>query len=137
MEAPCGSNQSFPLCAFRFALLMKHLKKGRKFGRTRDQRLALLRTLAFQLIMNERLKTSEAKAKELKPLIEKMITLAKAGNLSSRRRLTSRLPGAAAAKMIKVIAPRFAQRPGGYTRIMKLAPRSSDSSRRAIIEFVQ
>ena len=64
---------------------MKHLKKGRKFGRTRDQRRALLRTLAFQLIMNERLKTSEAKAKELKPLIEKMITLAKAGNLSSRR----------------------------------------------------
>ena len=116
---------------------MRHLKRGRKFGRTRDQRLALLRTLGFQFIMNERLRTSEAKAKEIKPIIEKMITLAKIGNLSAQRRLTSRLPSAAVTKLIKVIAPRFAQRPGGYTRITKLAPRSSDSSRRAVIEFVK
>ncbi len=115
---------------------MRHLKKGRKFGRTRDQRKALFRTLAYQLVMHERLKTTEAKAKELKPMIEKLVTAAKAGTLASRRLLGARLPEAAAKELAVRVAPRLKDRRGGYTRITKLAPRKSDGSRMAIIEFV-
>lgn len=116
---------------------MRHLKKGRKFGRTRDQRQALFRTLAGQLIVRGRLQTTEAKVKELQPKIEKLITRARTPALASQRMLSRRLPPAAAQKLIRDIAPRYAGRPGGYTRIIKLGPRRSDSSSMAIIEFVQ
>ena len=116
---------------------MRHLKRGRKFGRTSDQRRALLRNLMFQLVMRERVVTSQAKAKELRPLAEKMVTAAKHGTLAVRRRLASRLPDSAAEKLVKIIAPRYADRRGGYTRIVKLGPRKSDSSRQSIIEFVK
>lgn len=116
---------------------MRHLKKGRKFGRTRDQRQALFRTLAGQLIVHGRLRTTEAKAKELQPKIEKLITRARTPSLAAQRMLASRLPQAAAQKLIRDIAPRYAGRPGGYTRIIKLGPRKSDSSQMAIIEFVK
>ena len=116
---------------------MKHLKRGRKFGRTADQRKALLRILASQLVMKERIRTGEAKAKELAPMVEKMVTRAKDQSLAARRALERDLPESAAAKLMKTIAPRMASRPGGYTRIIKLGPRKSDSARRAIIEFVE
>lgn len=116
---------------------MRHRKKGRKFGRTRNQRRALLRNLASDLVMRERIATEEAKAKELRPLVEKMVTIAKRGALSSRRVLASRLSRAAAEKLVKTTAPYYGERHGGYTRIIKLGPRKSDSSRRAIIEFIQ
>ena len=116
---------------------MRHLKKGRKFGRTRDERRALLRTLAFQLVMRERIRTSEANAKELRPIVESYVTRAKSGRLADRRALSSRLPEAAAAKLMSVIAPRFQNRPGGYIRVIRVGARRSDASEQAIIEFVQ
>ena len=116
---------------------MRHLKKGRKFGRTRDQRRALLRNLLFELIMRERVVTAEAKAKELSPLIEKMVTRARTGTVAARRILAQRLPQSAVAKLVATLAPRFARRPGGYTRIVKLGPRKSDGSRQALIEFIK
>ena len=116
---------------------MRHLKKGRKFGRTKNQREAMLRILASQLMTHGRIVTGEAKAKELRPLVEKMITAARSGSLSSRRGLIRELPPPIAAKLLNTIAPRMANRPGGYTRIIKLGPRKSDSARMAIIEFVQ
>lgn len=115
---------------------MRHLKKGRKFGRTRGQRRALLNILASQLIMRGRIVTGEAKAKELRPLVERMVTRAREGSLASRRQLARMLPKPAAAKLLSTIAPRMASRPGGYTRIIKAGPRKSDSARMAIIEFV-
>lgn len=116
---------------------MRHLKKGRKFGRTRDQRKAFFRTLAYQLVMHERLTTTEAKAKELRPVVEKMVSTAKLATLASRRLLIRRLPITAVRKLADTVAPRLKDRRGGYTRITKLPPRKSDASRMAIIEFVK
>ncbi len=116
---------------------MRHLKKGRKFGRTKGQREAMFKILASQLILQGRIRTSEAKAKELRPLVEKLVTRARTGSLAARRALARELPPAAAAQLVKTIAPRMAPRPGGYTRIMRIGPRKSDSTRMAIIEFIQ
>ena len=115
---------------------MKHLKRGRKFGRERNQRRALFRNLSHALIMRERIMTTEAKAKELRPKIEKLLTAAKAGTLASRRLLAEQLPTDSAKKMATILAPRFQERPGGYVRIIKMAPRKSDSAKRALIEFI-
>lgn len=115
---------------------MRHLKRGRKFGRERNQRKSLFRNLSHALIMSERIMTTEAKAKELRPKVEKLLTIAKAGTLASRRILAERLPSDSAKKMVTTLAPRFQERRGGYTRIIKLAPRKSDSARRALIEFI-
>lgn len=116
---------------------MRHLKKGRKFGRTRDQRRAFLRNLAGQFIVRERITTAEAKAKELAPLVEKLITVAKRNTAASRRALESLLPPEAVEKLNTIIRIRMGARAGGYTRITKLPPRASDSSRMAVIEFVK
>ncbi len=116
---------------------MRHLKKGRKFGRTSGQRKSLLRALAYQLVMRERLTTSEARAKELAPRIEAMVTTARSGTAAARRRLARRLPAIAVDKLARTLGPRYAERAGGYTRIIKVGPRQSDASRMAIIEFVQ
>ena len=102
----------------------------------RNQRRSLLRILLGQLAMQERIITSEARAREMAPLMEKAITIAKSGTLAARRILTARLPAEAAAKLIRDIAPRYRARRGGYTRVIKLGPRMSDSSRRAVIELV-
>ncbi|PJE73514.1 MAG: 50S ribosomal protein L17 [Candidatus Terrybacteria bacterium CG10_big_fil_rev_8_21_14_0_10_41_10] len=115
---------------------MKHAKKGRKFGRERDQRKALMKSLVFNLVKDEKIKTTEAKAKELRPAIEKIITKAKTDNLASRRLVSSRIGQIAAKKVFDKIAPKYKDRNGGYTRIIKMAPRKSDASRMAIIEFV-
>jgi large subunit ribosomal protein L17 len=116
---------------------MRHGNQNRKFGRETGQRRALLRSLAESLIQKGRIETTEAKAKELRPYVEKLVTMARKGTLASRRGVISRLgtePRAQA--LLTTIAPRYAERAGGYTRIIKLPPRKSDGSKMAIIEFV-
>lgn len=114
---------------------MRHLKKGRKFGRVRSQRKSLLRSLEHALITHGRIRTTEAKAKELRPRIEKHVSVARAGTLASERLLRSELPNASVRKLV-TIAERMKNRNGGYTRIVKLAPRVSDAADQALIEFV-
>ncbi len=116
---------------------MKHHKKNRKFGRDRAQRKALIKSLVLALVKEEKIKTTEAKAKELRPHIEKMITKARNNSLSTRRQFLMALGSELAAqKLLKVLGPRYASRKGGYTRITKMADRKSDSGKLAIIEFV-
>ena len=116
---------------------MRHHRKGRAFARKDNQRKALLRSLARGLILNDKMETSIAKAKEIRPIIEKLITKAKINNLTTRRLLQSRLGNndSSIDKLFET-AKRFEKRNGGYTRIIKLPIRKSDSSERAIIEFV-
>lgn len=95
-----------------------------------------MRSLAAALIAHGRIETTEAKAKALRPYIEKMITSARAPSLSTTRLLASRLSAASAKKLIAEIAPRYAARAGGYTRIRKLVARSSDGAPMAMIEFL-
>lgn len=118
---------------------MRHHDKNRKFGRKRNVRNALMKSLALSLINHGRIVTTEAKAKELRPMIEKMVTRAKEGDLSSRRILRSRLMNRARETKILVdeIAPKFKDTKGGYTRILKMPPRVSDGARMALIEFVK
>jgi len=115
---------------------MRHQKKGRKFGRERDIRRAFMKSLAFNLVAKEKIKTTEARAKELRPFIEKFVTRAKKGNLANRRLLIARLGQQTTKKLFKKIAPKYKDKNGGYTRIIKLPPRKSDASKMAIIEFV-
>jgi len=119
---------------------MKHHKAIRKFGRDHAGRIALLRSLALSLIETEHIQTTEARAKELRPFIEKMVTRGRAADLASRRLIISRLGGVSgesgAKKLIDDIAPRYKERAGGYTRIVKLPRRGGDASKMAVIEFV-
>lgn len=116
---------------------MKHHAGMRKLGRERNQRKALLRSLAVNLIRDGRIKTTEAKAKELRPFIERLVTHAKSDTISARRLVAARLGGESkATKLFTTIAPKFKDRQGGYTRIVKLSPRSGDQSPMALIEFV-
>jgi len=117
---------------------MRHHNKNRKFGRERNQRRALLRSLALSLIVRKKIKTTEAKAKELRPYIEKIVTQARTNTLNSRRIILSRLfnRDKEIKKLFDEIAPKYKDRKGGYTRIIKLLPRKSDSAKMAIIEFV-
>jgi large subunit ribosomal protein L17 len=116
---------------------MRKRKKGRKLSRKRDQRRALLRSLAQNLFLNEKIKTTEAKAKEVSPLAEKMITRAKIGDLNTRRFLARFFSSEVVKKLVNEIAPRYKERKGGYTRIIKMGPRKSDGARMAIIELVK
>lgn len=116
---------------------------ARKLGRTTDQRKALLRGLATDLIIHERLETTEAKAKELKSVVEKMITLGKRGDLHARRQAAAYLYHTeanenedAVQKLFNDIAARYEDRQGGYTRVLKLGPRRGDGAEMAIIELV-
>lgn len=95
-----------------------------------------MRALARGLIAQEKIKTTEAKAKELRPFIEKFVTRAKIDNLSNRRLLISRIGEESAKKIFEKIAPKYKERKGGYTRIIKLPHRKGDASKMAIIEFV-
>ncbi len=115
---------------------MRKRKVGRKFGKKRDQRRALLRSLAVALIFHQKIKTTLAKAKELRPFIEKLVTHARTGKLADRRHLLKYLPAKAADRLFKEIAPKFHERPGGYTRIIKTGKRKTDQAPLAIIEFV-
>lgn len=116
---------------------MRHLKSGRKFHRKKGQRKALLKSLIENLVIREKIETTEAKAKEIKPLAEKFITIAKKQNLASLRIILSRLNKKAAQKLYYQIAPRYSERKGGYLRIIKGGKiRKNDGSKMAIIEFV-
>lgn len=115
---------------------MKHCKKGRKLGRVRAQRKAMKNIMAADLIMKEKIKTTEAKAKELRPYLEKLVTKGKNNNLSVQRILARCLTDQARKKLVQELAPRYQERNGGYTRIIKLGQRESDGAKMAIIEFV-
>ncbi len=116
---------------------MKHHNKIRSFNRPSKQRKALLNSLARALIVNERIKTTEMKAKELRPFAERLITYGKKGTLSDRRRVSALVGKDASLKVFEDLAPRFKERSGGYTRISKLSVRVGDASPMACIEFVE
>lgn len=116
---------------------MRHRVGGRKLQRTSAHRIALFRNMSAALIKHEQITTTVAKAKELRPYIEKLITLAKKGGLSNRRLAHSRLlDDAQLIKLFDTLAARYADRNGGYTRVIKAGIRASDASPMAIIEFV-
>jgi large subunit ribosomal protein L17 len=117
---------------------MRHHDNKRKFGRTKNQRNALMKGLVLAMIAHGRIETTEAKAKELQPMIEKLITNCNVGTLSARRLVISRLynRSAEASKLFDTIAPKYKDRNGGYTRITKLPPRLGDASKMAVIEFI-
>ena len=116
---------------------MQHLKKGRVFGRTKNLRSALIRDLVKSLIEHEKITTTEAKAKSLRPAVEKIITRGKKRTLAVNRHLVSFFGEKTAKKVSGILAPRYQSRFGGYTRITKLPPRKSDGSRMAVIELVK
>ncbi|MEQ1538532.1 MAG: 50S ribosomal protein L17 [Sphingorhabdus sp.] len=116
---------------------MRHKVGYRKLNRTSSHRIAMLRNMAASLIKHEQITTGVAKAKELRPYVEKLITLAKKGGLSNRRLAHSRLmDDAQLVKLFAVLAERYKDRNGGYTRIIKAGYRASDASAMAIIELV-
>jgi large subunit ribosomal protein L17 len=117
---------------------VRHSKKRNKLSRTSAHREALLTNLSKQLIEHERIKTSQAKAKAVKPEVEQLITLAKRGDLHARRQALSSLHNDKfiVHKLFDEVAPRYATRPGGYTRIVKLGPRRSDSTEMVYLELV-
>ncbi|MEK7135509.1 MAG: 50S ribosomal protein L17 [Patescibacteria group bacterium] len=115
---------------------MSYHKTKRKFGREKNQRVALMKSLALALAVEGKIKTTEAKAKELRPYFEKLITLGKTGTPASRRLLEARV-GKIAGKIIATdLSKRFEERKGGYTRITKMVRRLSDGAPQAVIEFV-
>ena len=117
--------------------MASHRVTGRKLSRYKDQRKALLRGLTVDLIQHERITTTLAKAKETRVMAEKLITHGKKGTLHNRRIALSKVPNKkAVAKVFDELGPRYAERPGGYTRIIKLGPRQGDGASMAVIELV-
>ena len=117
---------------------MRHAKQRNKLSRDPAHRKAMFRNLSKELIEHERIRTTQAKAKAVKPGVEKLITLAKRGDLHARRQALSALgqDKFAVYKLFEEVAPRYAQRNGGYTRIVKLGPRRSDSAEMVFLELV-
>ena len=117
---------------------MGHRQDRRKLSRSASHRKALFMNLAREVINHERIQTTEAKAKAVKPEVERLITLAKRGDLHARRQALSALgqDRFVVYKLFEEIAPRYAERPGGYTRILKLGPRRSDSTEMVYLELV-
>lgn len=117
---------------------MRHRLAGRKLGRPTDHRLALLRNQLTDLFRYEKITTTEPKAKALRPQAERLVTLAKRGDLHARRLALARLYDKAVVdKLFHVLAPRFAERRGGYTRIIKMSPRQGDGAPMAAIQLVE
>jgi large subunit ribosomal protein L17 len=117
---------------------VRHRIAGRQLGRPTDQRLALYRNLITDLFRYEKIQTTEAKAKAIRGQAEKLITLAKQNDVASRRLAIARLGNAEIVeKLFTLIAPKYADRPGGYTRIIKLGPRLGDAAPMAIIQLVE
>jgi large subunit ribosomal protein L17 len=117
---------------------MRHRKSGRKLNRNSSHRKAMFRNMAASLVEHESIKTTLPKAKELRRVIEPMVTSAKQDNVAKRRQAFDRLRDkAAVGKLFTEIGPRFANRPGGYTRILKCGMRPGDNAPMAIIEFVE
>ncbi len=116
---------------------MRHLKKGKKFHRKKGQRTALFKSLINNLILEGKIETTEAKTKEIRSRMEKLITIGKKQNLAALRTLLSRLPKKSAEKLYYQISPRYQNRKGGYLRIIKGAKRrKKDGAKMAVIEFV-
>ena len=117
---------------------MRHQKKRNKLSRDAGHRKALVKNLCTEIVDHERIKTTEAKAKMVKPEVERLITLAKRGDLHARRQALATLGQNkfTVHKLFEEIAPRYAERPGGYTRILKLGPRRSDATEMVYIELV-
>jgi len=117
---------------------MRHRNTTKILDRKKAPRQALLKGLACQLVLYEKIVTSEGKAKVLRPFLEKMITRSKNDSLANRRLLIARLPiKKAVKKLFEVIGPRYKSRPGGYLRIVKLGPRKGDGANMAVIEFTK
>lgn len=116
---------------------MKHLKKHRKFGRQADYRKAFLWNLIGSLILREKIRTTEARAKEIKPFLEKIITRAKNDNLANRRLLLKHLNSKMINKLFGNLGPRFKEKSGGYSRISKMEVRKNDAAKMVIIELVK
>ena len=116
---------------------MRHNKGGKKLGRTHSHRKAMFRNMAASLIKHEQITTTLPKARELRPYVEKLVTLAKTGGLSNRRLAHARLQDdAQLVKLFDTLAPRYASRQGGYVRIIKAGIRRSDATPMAVVEFV-
>lgn len=115
---------------------MLHSNKNKQLSRTRNQRNALIKTLGVSLVRDGKITTTEIKAKVLRSFIEKLVTKGKAGTLAAHKLLASNIGPTAAQKIVKVIAPKYIDRKGGYTRVIKLKRRLSDGSNMAQIEFV-
>lgn len=115
---------------------MRHHNANRKFGRVKKVRSGLMKSLALSLVERGRIKTTDAKARELRPMVEKLVTAGKTGTLASRRNLVSKVGVIGANIIMKDLSPKYADRKGGYTRITKLPARLSDGSLMAVIEFV-
>ena len=116
---------------------MRHRKKGRSLSRSPSHRRALLRNLATSLFLHERIRTTTARARELRPYAERLVTLARRGDLHARRLAARSIADREAlGKLFDDIGPRYADRPGGYTRILKLGPRKGDAADMALIELV-
>ncbi len=115
---------------------MRHGNHNRKFGRETDQRNALLKSLARSLVLKGSIKTTEARAKEIRPLVEKLVTRGKSATIANRRMLISQLGDAATANKLIKTAEQYKERAGGYLRIVKMMPRKGDAAAMALIEFV-
>jgi large subunit ribosomal protein L17 len=116
---------------------MRHRMHGRKLSRTSSHRQAMLANMAMALVKHEQITTTLPKAKELRPYVEKLVTLGKRGDLHARRLLIAKTRDATTtSKLIDVLAPRYAERPGGYIRVLKAGFRQGDNAPMAVIEFV-
>ncbi|MXX34768.1 MAG: 50S ribosomal protein L17 [Gemmatimonadetes bacterium] len=116
---------------------MRHRKKGRNLSRSPSHRRALLRNMATSLFRHERIRTTTARARELRPYAERLVTLARRGDLHARRLAARKIADREIlGKLFDDIGPRYADRPGGYTRILKLGPRKGDAADMALIELV-
>ena len=117
---------------------MRHHHKGRSFGRDHDERVALIRGLAKSLILHGRISTTDAKARELRPIIEKLITTSRVDTVANRRLVSARLgnDNEIVKKLFAEIAPRYLERPGGYTRITKRSKTATDGRKTAYISLI-
>ncbi|MBC8198333.1 MAG: 50S ribosomal protein L17 [Candidatus Marinimicrobia bacterium] len=119
---------------------MRHQKSGRKLNRTASHRKALMMNMASSLVLHKRIRTTDAKAKELRGYVERLVTYAKKESVHGRRLIQKKLPGSLGKKIANIlihdIAPEFKERNGGYTRIIKLGNRKNDNASVSLIEFV-
>lgn len=117
---------------------MQHSKSKRTLGRKRDERTALVRSLAEALILRGKILTTEARAKEVRPFVEKLITRGKTGTVAARRDIASKMGGRpqVVKKVVDELSPKYKERKGGYTRITKVHKKTSDGRSSAVIEFV-
>ena len=115
---------------------MRHHNQNRKFGRVRKQRKALLNSLARSVVLLKKIKTTEMKAKEVRPFVEKLITKGKLSNIYARRSIASKIGKEASKTLVDNLSPKYKDQKGGFTRITKLPRRKSDGSKMAIIELI-